>query len=210
MNKGDYLVIIAAFIIVLLMAVVVKPLLTGEEVVFLPKSPEPVIMQPGQTGIVQPEITMPVPVQTTPEMTVPPTPSVTEIGPTVTKTPEGSMWQPNPDMPMPSIQMVPYATLTSKYNGKTGTFLMPYPYWEIQYTVIPLGENPVFVLDVMEEGVQKDRLVRTITWRPGTEPDPKEGRFFEGGRYYYFVITAEELQEYTITISVPLKYIEEN
>ncbi len=210
MNKGDYLVIIAAFIIVLLMAVVVKPLMTGEEVVFLPKSPELPVAQSVETKVPITPGATPAYEKPTSDAPVPIIPSVTEKGPTTTATPEGSMWQPDPDMPMPAVRMTPYATITSKYSGKTGTFKMPFPYWEIQYSVVPLGDTPVFILDVMEEGVQKDTLIRTITWRPGTETEQKEGRFFEGDRNYYFIVTGEELQEYTITILVPLKYIEEN
>ncbi|MBN1167162.1 MAG: hypothetical protein JXA44_08555 [Methanospirillaceae archaeon] len=214
MERGDYLVIIAGIIVVLILAIVVKPILTGEDVVFLPSSPEPPVDVPVTPVQVIPPVT--------PGMTNPPTPKpvitekpfIPDISPTTTYSPQGSLWQPDPDMPMPAISMVPFASITSKYSGKTGTFLMPFPYWEITFSAVPDGTDPIFILDIMEEirennRVVDTRLVRTLTWRPDQEPDYRDVRFFEGDRLYYFMVTCQELREYTITILVPKKYLDE-
>ncbi|PKL60933.1 MAG: hypothetical protein CVV33_00070, partial [Methanomicrobiales archaeon HGW-Methanomicrobiales-4] len=118
-------------------------------------------------------------------------------------------WQPDPDNPMPAVQMVEYADIVGKYTGSTAPFRIPTPYWEISYNVTPSGTLPIFMMDIMEKGDagSEDKTIRSMVFRQGKVPDQKEGRFFEGGRDYYLKITAEQLEKYRIIISIPLKYI---
>ena len=110
---------------------------------------------------------------------------------------------------MPAVQMVNYADIVGKYTGTTAPFRIPTPYWEVAYNITPSGSSPVFLMDVVEKGVlgEADKSIRSMVYRKGKQPDPKEGRFFEGGRDYYLNITADQIEKYRITISIPLKYL---
>jgi hypothetical protein len=160
---------------------------------------------------------------------------------------------------------------------------MPYPYWELWYTVEPSGSTggqdqqldtstitgpkisgmkgsgststvmegsysttiPQFTIQVMD-GNDPNRIVRTITppggidkdlWETnldtsstsasgstttssktstsGTsdsttislDPRPWNEKFFEGERSYFFIITTQSLDSYTVEIKVPARYI---
>jgi hypothetical protein len=213
MERRDILVIAGALLVVLILAVVVKPMLTGQPVnLGLPEvTPTP---PPVDSGL------NPMPADTSAIITpVPETTPGTDEGlhnesppapvETVTPEPTSVSWQPDPENPMPAIQMVVYADIVGKYTGSTAPFRIPTPYWEISYNVTPAGSDPAFQMDVIEKGSGKgeDRTIRTMTYHQGMVPDPKEGRFFEGGREYYLQITADKLEKYQVKISIPLKYI---
>ncbi|NLV26690.1 MAG: hypothetical protein GXY48_05945 [Methanomicrobiales archaeon] len=212
MEKRDFVVIFAAIIIVLIMAVVVKPIITGQPVVFLPESPAPIeeVISESNTGtilstpvdteiIITPEPTL---VQETQEPTIP-SQSTVSVTPSITP----MTWQPDSDNPMPAIQMTNYAEIVGKYTGSTVPFRIPTPYWELHYHVTPMGTDGTFSMDVKEKSDAGEKTVRTITWRDGNAPDPREYRFFEGGKDYYLIINANQLKEYRINIQIPLKYI---
>lgn len=217
MERRDILVIVGALIVVLILAVVVKPMLTGKEVD---------LGIPQTESLPTPDIPAPVPDQPEPtEIDTPPRDSATpspESEPLVTGEPvTGSepsapvpsptplSWQPDPDNPMPAIQMVQYADIVGRYTGSTSPFRIPTPYWELSYNITPSGTHPVFLMDVIEKGgaAEDEEAIRSIVYREGKAVDPKEGRFFEGGRDYYLKITAENLEKYQVIISIPLKYI---
>lgn len=214
MEKRDVIVILAAIIVVLIMAVVVKPIITGQPVIFLPESPapvEPVIepystSEPGYSTSPPTQEATPAQIQEQkPVSTVATTPSSSGTVPTPQMTP--MTWQPNPDNPMPAIQMTNYAEIVGKYTGSTSPFRIPTPYWELHYNVTPADENAVFSMDVREKSDAGEKTTRTLTWRDGKVPDPREYRFFEGGKDYYLNIVGNHLKEYRITIQIPLKYI---
>lgn len=211
MERRDILVIAGALFVVLILAVIVKPMLTGQPVnLGLPQAtptPEPV-----DTGF-SPQTSVP-----GAEMTPGPVPEGTVVQPgtpapveTATALPEPTSinWQPDPENPMPAIQMIEYADIIGKYTGSTAEFRIPTPYWEISYNVTPSGSDPVFQMDVIEkDGTRgEDKIIRSMIYRQGKIPDPKEGRFFEGGRDYYLQITADQLEKYQVKISIPLKYV---
>lgn len=201
MDKKDVMYGAAAIVIILVMALVVKPMMTG---------------QPVNTGI-------PVPVTTTPVVTmthlpgfVPPTarPVTTKI-PTPTPPPtwnsstvqsvafvNSSDYGINPadDLPNSSrldthslnTTMVSFAKINGKYSGTTQVIDIPFPYWELVYTVDPIatqtapasvkvtptrgsgvaagsgvqgsysGVMPVFTIQVMDAD-DPNRIVRTIS-----------------------------------------------
>jgi hypothetical protein len=116
-------------------------------------------------------------------------------------------WQPDPDNPMPAIQMTNYAEIVGKYTGSTSHFRIPTPYWELHYNVSPDKPTASFSIDVRELTDKKVQTIRTLTWREGKESDPRDLRFFEGGREYYLDIIANQINEYRIIIQIPLKYI---
>lgn len=213
MEKRDIIVILAAIIVVFIMAVVVKPVITGQPVIFLPESPPvtessdyeiypetPYTIAPVDTEVVlTPEQTQ------IPEETQPISTATYVQAPTPTLTP--MTWQPNPDDPMPAIQMTNYAEIIGKYTGSTSPFRIPTPYWELHYNVTPADMSASFSIDVIEKSEKEEKTIRTISWRDGKEPDPREFRFFEGGKEYYMSILANQLKEYRIIIQIPLKYI---
>jgi len=212
MENRDIIVIVAAVAIVLIMAVFVKPALTGEPVTFLPEGMfEP--KQPSQVGGEGPDTTLtqpiytpvatgvPAPVQTSPPPpTVPPTPIPTA--------PLGLTWQPDPDNPLQNIQMAIYAEIIGRYSGKTEEFVIPVPYWEVQYELIyDTAKTPEFSMDVHEIKGGIHSTIKTIMFRPDKRPDPAENRFYEGGYTYYITIHARDVTQYKIQILVPEKYI---
>ncbi len=212
MEKRDVIVILVAIIIVLIMAVVVKPIITGQPVMFLPESPESV----EEVGTeIYSETIAPSPVDTEIILTPEPTkvqetqesiisyPKNRSITPTITP----MTWQPDADNPMPAIQMTNFAEIIGKYSGSTATFRIPTPYWELHYNVTPENNISAFSIDVNEKNEGGEKIVRTIIWREGKTPDPREYRFFEGGKEYYLNIIANQLKEYRIVIKIPLKYI---
>jgi len=216
MEKRDIIVILAAIVIVLIMAVVVKPMLTGQPVVFLPESPPPVeaTLEPMGTSIpgdiAAPPINQETPYQTpSPDNSISPFTENTGATPAthVTPVPTPMTWQPDPDNPMPAIQMTNYAEIVGKYTGLTSPFRIPTPYWELHYNVTPVDGSSAFSMDVREVTDGKEKTIRTLTWRDGKTPDPRDFRFFEGGREYYISIMANQLKDYRITIQIPLKYI---
>ncbi|HOJ95398.1 MAG TPA: hypothetical protein PK024_00950 [Methanospirillum sp.] len=214
MEKRDVIVILAAIIVVLIMAVVVKPIITGQPVIFLPESPAPAepMIEPYATPE-QGYTTQPVTSMTTPAQAQEPTPSspkpVSTVSPAIPVTPEMTpmTWQPNPDNPMPAIQMTNYAEIVGKYTGTTAPFRIPTPYWELHYNVTPADAQAAFSMDVIEKSEEGEKTIRTVIWKEGKIPDPREYRFFEGGKEYYLNIVANQLKEYRITIQIPLKYI---
>lgn len=215
MEKRDIVVILGAIIIVLILAVVVKPILTGQTVVLLPEAPQNTVIAPPP---LQERSEIP-PAQPAPQTPVPTMePGLSQSGdqnmnatvqhPSLTP-PSKMTWQPDAGNPMPAIQMVNYAVINGKYTGNTATFRIPTPYWEIYYNITPNSTAQIFSMDIIEKG-KEEKIIRTITYRPGKEHDPMESRFFEGNQDYFLNITAQNLDQYRITIQIPIKYIQDS
>ena len=202
MDKKDLLYVVAALGIILIVAVVVKPIMTGH---------------PVNTGISAQSTTIPTDspdvsgnatlVLMSPTPVTPPLPTATSspipTRPTGIQTigfvnPTESSVSPNADIPRGTrIDSVPVnmsrttiAKITGKFSGQTTTVNIPYPYWELVYTVNPsvpaaivsyavtptMGEgssisgiqgsystaNPSFSIAVMD-ATDPNRIVRTIT-----------------------------------------------
>ena len=212
MEKQDLMVILAAIAIILIMAVVVKPLITGQPVTFLPEGMLDA-KQTSESGWIDIESTQPeyIPVATEvpvpiPTILVTPTASLA-LPPTE---PVGMTWQPDPENPMPNIQMRNYAEIRGRYSGVTENFVIPVPYWEVHYEISYDGGGiPEFSIDVHEIENGVDSIIRTMTFKPDKKPDPTENRFYKGGYMYYITINAKDISQYKITIMVPEKYIAE-
>jgi hypothetical protein len=291
MDKKDMMYLVAALAVVLVIALVIKPIVTG---------------QPVNTGIPVPATTVSVtasPLNGSSPVTVAVTPAtvVTTIPPTPVPTWNKSVRQTvafvNPSVygvslnqSLPGgtrfnetaldLNMTTFSTITSSGSGTTGIFYMPFPYWELVYTVNPTPAlkpgttssdttsstvsskttptsngsatgvshsgisgsfstaAPQFTVQVMD-GDDPNRIVRTITppggidldlWlgtarvvhnntaftskqlkNAGTvtasDPRPWTEKFYEGQRRYFFIITAQSLDSYTLRIEVPTRYI---
>jgi len=144
--------------IILVIALVIKPLMTG---------------QPVNTGIPVPAIPQPAETKTIPELNISTTLAATIVSPTLTPLPTPTplpTWDRNQttvefvdpsrygitlNQSLPGstrIENIPvnssttvYSTIKGKYSGTTDVFSIPFPYWEIWYTVsptsLPLGKE---------------------------------------------------------------------
>jgi hypothetical protein len=285
--------LVAALVLVLVIALVIKPLATGQ--VIKTGMPEPTTTIPAHVTIdLNSTVQVPI-VITTLITTVPPTPLPT--------------WNPNSPKDVSFVDpskygisinesishgsrfndigldtnMTTIATIASSdgSSGTTNIMYIPFPYWELVYTVEPATAlepgkveseqvsadttlrsagtpvssysgisgsystvSPQFTIQVMD-GDDPNRIVRSIsppgginldlwmgTW---TAPEPTETsatskkrkasiedvysdfkaidprpwteKFYEGQRNYYFIITAQSLDSYTIEIKVPSRYM---
>ena len=288
MDKKDLMYIGAALVIVLVIALVIKPIATG---------------QPLNTGIAAPTTlptATPVPNSSgtgTSQAVVTPIGTPPTAPPTLPPTPV-STWNPNAsnvtvgfvdpssygvalNQSLPAgtridnipldTNMTTFATIKSDTgsSGTTSVMYIPFPYWELVYTVEPAAAlkpvtvtatatqgtglsysglsgsyssaNPQFTIQVMD-GDDPNRIVRTISPPGGinldlwmgviptmthensqfktsqikpvatstttaVDPRPWTEKFFEGQRHYFFIITAQSLDSYTIKIQIPTRYI---
>lgn len=293
MEKQDILYGILALAIIVVVALVIKPIATGEPIEFgmpTPTSTSTEVPVPPITTYVPPA---PQKTVTTFPTTVP-TPTPLTPGSTVVFVdPSQYGISLDPSLPggtrinetLPDTSLTTLSTISGRYSGTTDTFFMPYPYWELWYTVEPSGSTagrepgdsgtstssktstksdsstgsslegaysvtfPKFTLQVMD-GNDPNRIVRTVTppggidkdlWemdldtssdsasgsttttsgktstsstsdstKISLDPRPWNEKFFEGERSYFFIITTQSLDSYTIEIKVPTRYIANN
>jgi hypothetical protein len=241
MDKKDIMYVVAALGIILVIAIVIKPLATGQPVntgISLPTTMQAVTPSPSH---VYTEIT---PVSIPHVTTIPPTPIPTWDSKTKTiglVDPGTYGISMNESLPggtrinSTSVNKTTtiYATISGKYSSTTQIITIPFPYWEIWYTVdpaAPLGgkegthtiiqgsfsiTNPEFTIQVMD-AEDPNRIVRTITppggldsslWTGAGDPRPWKEKFYEGERKYYFIISAHSLNSYKLEVRVPAAYI---
>jgi hypothetical protein len=197
MDKKDVMYGVAAIVIILVMALVVKPMMTGQPVnTGIPVRTTTAVV----ANITTAPLTTVIP--TTIVTTKPPTPvptwnkSVQAVGFVNSSTYGVSLTQEIPNgtridnLPL-NTTMVSYAKISGKSSGTTQVFNIPFPYWELVYTVDPVAETkpssvevsstkssgvavgsgvqgsyssalPVFTIQVMDAG-DPNRIVRTIS-----------------------------------------------
>jgi hypothetical protein len=145
MDKKDITYIIAAFCIILVIAFIIKPLATGQPVNtgFSLAKPEPsVTITP---AVVYSNLT-------TIPTTTPSTPVPTWNGKTQTVgfvNPGTYQISTNQSLPQgipinatqPDNRRTVYATISGQYSGTTQVVYIPFPYWELSYTIEP-GPQP--------------------------------------------------------------------
>jgi len=218
MEKRDLVIVIAALAIVIVMALVIKPAITGEP-------PDLSIPIPGVEPTPTPGPSLPdwaenynAPPTEVPSMG-PSTPQPTWsgqsqtlgiVGPGATPEPTRSHSRlPEDTTPIPENLLI-YATIEGNYGGMTENLSMPFPYWEIHYTVEPwerfagvtesraggiassMGTEvfPSFSIEV-RDAADPDRIIRTIEpaggldpelWDRGANYDPRPWveKFYEG------------------------------
>lgn len=144
MDKRDISYIVAAFCIILLIAFVIKPLATGQPVntgipVVATTEPEifetPLIIYANTTSIV-----------VTPSPTSSPTTWNQKVQTISFVNPETYHISTNSSLPQGTrINATPqdtnrtvYATISGKYSGTTQVVNIPFPYWELSYTIDPI------------------------------------------------------------------------
>ncbi len=197
MEKRDILIVVAGVAIVIAMAFFVKPAMTGKDpdlsIPFF--EPEPV----ATPAALPPALPSKTPLPTTiPAPSPVPSwsgqskdlgfvaPPVTSSSPTVTPT-----HNVPPEVTPEQNVMVTYATIEGRSGGITETLRMPFPYWELQYTVSPWEDRyvgstsskaagvaesfgaevfPSFSIDVVNAD-NPSEIIRTIEPRGGLNPE---------------------------------------
>jgi hypothetical protein len=229
MERQDIMYVVAAIVIVAVMALVVRPALTGEPVT---------LFASGNTSVASPTVTPP----RTMEMTVVPTPVATTL-PVQTPTPpwdrtaktvgfvDPATYQVdlNTSIPAGTVQkpagaqnrtLITYAVIKGQSSGTTEIIHIPFPYWELHYSVEPLVDIsredvmvfPRINIQVMDAD-DASRFVRvtnpgqldTRTWSI-SDPRPWVEKFYEGNHNYYFIINARFIASYELAIKVPEHY----
>ncbi|KQC03414.1 MAG: hypothetical protein APR53_05665 [Methanoculleus sp. SDB] len=218
MEKRDLLAVVAAIGLVLIVALIIKPALQGEGAAFFPGSgtEEEFIPTPKATPIAGPP---------TPEPT--PTPlwdgTVRDVSFVNPATYHVEMAEPQPtagipaQVPRDNLDLTTYATIDGKWSGTTEIITIPFPYWELYYTVTGMTDPgyvfPTINIQVMDVS-DPNRFVRIInpgvldsrTWSEN-DPRPWIEKFYEGERSYYFIITTRFVESYSMEIKVPTRYV---
>lgn len=137
MERREVVIVVAGLAIVMVLALIVKPALTGKPVdigipVTKEATPVPTVITPSATAAT----TLP---------TSRPTPSVTAW--TGASRQISMITTPTPTPPLKTARLttsdtldntlVTYATIRGNQGGMTETFRIPFPYWELRYTVDP-------------------------------------------------------------------------
>jgi hypothetical protein len=137
MERREVAIVVAGLAIVMVMAFIVKPALTGKPVdigipVAKEATPVPTVITPVATTASTPPTSRPTPSPTawngaSRQISMIPTPTPTQ--PPKTARVESTVTIDN--------TLVTYATIRGSQSGMTETFRIPFPYWEIHYTVDP-------------------------------------------------------------------------
>ncbi|MDO8840752.1 MAG: hypothetical protein Q7J09_07395 [Methanocalculus sp.] len=241
MDKKDGITFLIGIVFVIIVAVVIKPMATGES---------PDLSIPAIPGMGSPE-------RTTPPTSVPGAVPLGQITIPHPSTVEGSgigdsptqVWDGKPielgyvdpatykltqeeggitsRRPVESGEgmttLETYAIFEGKFSGTSQIFSIPFPRWELWYSITPsvrpIAEGasqavgyPQFSITVMD-AQDPGRKVGTLS--PGgiiddrgwseNDPRPWKQKFYEGGRSYYLVIDSRLIESYTIEIKVPMQ-----
>jgi hypothetical protein len=149
MDKKDVMYGVAAILIILVMALVVKPAMTGQPVNTGIPVPTTKTVAPATTLslVITPAATT---VVTTPTPTPTPVPTwnqaVQTVGFVNSSTYGVSLTQELPggtriDNLPENTSMTSYAKINGRFSGTTQIIAIPFPYWELVYTVDPVAES---------------------------------------------------------------------
>jgi hypothetical protein len=233
MERQDVMYVVAAIVIVALFALVIRPAMTGESVT-LPAFGNPLTTQEPVTTVLTVVATPASTQVSTPPQTPVPTPTPTPSWDRTTKTvgfvdPATYKVNLNTSIPAGTVQkpagpqnrtLVTYAEIKGQSSGTTEIVYIPFPYWELHYTVEPLVDIaredvmvfPRINIQVMDAD-DPGRFVRVIdpdqldtrTWAI-SDPRPWVEKFYEGHHSYYFIVNARFISSYEIAIEVPEHY----
>jgi hypothetical protein len=149
MDKKDITYIIAAFFMVLVIAFVIKPIATGQPVntglSFATPAPSvtvtPLVIYANITTFRTAITTLPTPTPLTPVPTWNgKTQTVGFVNPgtyqisTNQSLPQGTQINAT----QPDVNRTVYATISGQYSGTTQIINIPFPYWELSYTIDPM------------------------------------------------------------------------
>jgi len=216
-NRQDFMYVVLAIAIVLVLALVIKPAATGD----LPWAgePEPTIT-PAWTPTIPPATTVPTPTPV-PTWDGKPQP-IGFVDPGTYQVPAGetrlNLTSPPPVSTSTPPRWVTYATIDGKWSGTTGIVRVPFPLWRLDYSDIRTSndEIPFFNCQVMD-AADPNRFVKIVTLRLSEflsakeNPDLKKQQwvhtFYEGNHDYYFVINTRCIDSYNLKIQVPEIYV---
>jgi hypothetical protein len=142
MDKKDITYIIAAFCIILVIAFVIKPMATGQPVntgiSFTTPTPSvtatPIVVYANVTIITTTTHPTTVPTWNQKAQTVAFVDPGTYHLPTNQSIPQGTRINATPT----DTNRTVYATISGKYSGTTQVINIPFPYWELSYTIDPM------------------------------------------------------------------------
>ncbi|MCK9307423.1 MAG: hypothetical protein M0P17_07850 [Methanoculleus sp.] len=216
-KKQDFLYVVLAIAVVLVMALVLKPAATGE----LPGLWEPEsTVTPIWTPSMPPATTVPTP---TPVPTWDGKPqTIGFIDPAVYQIPSEeihlNLTAPPAGTAPGTTRWVTYATINGQWSGTTGIVRVPFPMWRLDYsdTTTTNDEIPFFNCQVVD-AQDPNRLIKIVTLRLPEfiamkgKPDLKKEQwvhtFYEGNHDYYFVINTRCIDSYHLKIQVPETYV---
>jgi hypothetical protein len=163
MDKKDVMYGVAAVVIILVMALVVKPMMTGQPVnTGIPAPVTTAAIQNTTISLITPTIPTPVVTTPTPVPTPPPSPTwnntVQTVGFVNSSTYGVSLTEAIPNgtrfdnLPL-NTSMTSFAKINGQFSGTTQIIKIPFPYWELVYTVDPVAETiPASVKAVPSKG----------------------------------------------------------
>jgi hypothetical protein len=151
MDKKDIMYMISALAIILVIAVIIKPIATGKPINTGLALVQPTSSMTAIPQVVFTNITSQFPRTSAPSiMTTPPTPAPAPTWNQQVQTigfVNPSSYQVNLSQSIPSgtnitstvlnTSMTTYATISGNYSGTTQIINIPFPYWELRYTIDP-------------------------------------------------------------------------
>ncbi|SCL75225.1 hypothetical protein L21_1117 [Methanoculleus chikugoensis] len=219
-KKQDFTYVVLGIVVVLVLALIVKPAATGEPTALWGAGePEPAIT-PAWTPTMPPATAAPTPTPV-PTWDGKPRP-LGFVDPTTYQIPAGES-SPNmtafpPETASGVTRWVTYATIDGQWSGTTGIVRVPFPIWRLDYSDIATSndEIPLFNCQVMD-AEDPNRFVRVFTLNFADflavkdKPDLKKQQwvstFYEGYHDYYFVVNTRCIDSYHLKIQVPETYI---
>jgi len=148
MDKKDIMYIVGGLAIILIIALVIKPAMTGQPInTGIPvatTTPIPIVTIALNASAITPVITPVTPITTAPTPTPVPTwdasvNRITFVDPSTygvsfnQSLPQGTRID---NLPI-NTSMTSYAKIDGKYSGTTQTINIPFPYWQLVYTISP-------------------------------------------------------------------------
>jgi hypothetical protein len=221
-KKQDFLYVVLAIAVVLVLALVIKPAATGG----LPglwgaEEPEPAVT-PAWTPSMSPATMIPTP---TPVPTWDGKPQPIGFIDPATYHIQFEENRLNLTTPLSGAGTAPgttrwvtYAAIDGQWSGTTGIVRVPFPLWRLDYsdTTTTNYEIPFFNCQVMD-AEDPNRFVRIVTLNfpdflaMKEKPDLKKEQwvttFYEGYHDYYFVINTRRIDSYHVKIQVPEGYV---
>jgi len=217
MDKKDLVFFGVAIVIVIIVAIIGKPLMTGEPIPFLtPSEPS-----------VNPDEPLPIPAilpTQSPRATVTPVPTPTPVwdGEVTTvgyvdpstyniETPEKIVMSDQPVSYQQSREMTSYAVIEGEASGVTEIIAIPFGYWEMHITFDSWTESPINSYLEFQIRNAEDRsdyqTFNSVDEGPRTIRGHENQDIWVLERYesgsFYFVINEQLLKSYKIEIMVP-------
>jgi hypothetical protein len=223
MERKDILVVVISIAAFAVLALLVKPLLTGQTL-GLPiggQNPEGTIAPAStlpQTYVVSTTVPPGKRIPTTPT-TPAPTPtaawdgSVKTVG-FIDQSGSQALLPPSPTIPpdsAPNRSLTTFAVITGQWSGTSDKLFIPFPSWVMEYTAEPTTESgdvfPRLIIQVFDTQNPNNLPVIDQEIIGKAPEDPWVVKLYEGNREYYFKVDTRFIKSYTITVKVPTQYV---